>query len=89
MLLIGLVIASVVNLFMNSQAIYWITAYLGVFIFTGLIAYDTQKLKDMYVVGIENPEDGKKVAIIGALSLYLDFINLFLMLLRFFGRRNN
>ncbi|MFL5786775.1 MAG: Bax inhibitor-1 family protein [Flavisolibacter sp.] len=89
MLLIGLVLATIVNIFMNSTAVYWITAYLGVFIFTGLIAYDTQKLKNMYVVANEDEEAGKKVAIVGALSLYLDFINLFLMLLRFFGRRSN
>lgn len=89
MLLIGIILASIVNFFMHSQAIYWITAYVGVFIFTGLIAYDTQKLKEMYVVSVENPEEGRKVAVIGALSLYLDFINLFLMLLRFFGKRNN
>jgi FtsH-binding integral membrane protein len=87
MLLIGLVIASVVNIFMNSTALYWITTYAGVFIFTGLIAYDTQKLKNMVIAGDEGTEDYKKKAIIGALSLYLDFINLFIMLLRFFGRR--
>jgi Integral membrane protein, interacts with FtsH len=89
MLLIGVILASVVNFFMHSTTIYWIVAYVGVFIFTGLIAYDTQKLKEMYAVSAVNPEEGKKVAVIGALSLYLDFINLFLMLLRFFGRRNN
>jgi FtsH-binding integral membrane protein len=85
MLLIGLVLATIVNIFMHSEMIYWITTYLGVFVFTGLIAYDTQKLKNMSVV--EGSEEGKKAAIIGALSLYLDFINLFLMLLRIFGRR--
>jgi FtsH-binding integral membrane protein len=89
MLLVGIVLASIVNFFMHSTAIYWIVAYVGVFVFTGLIAYDTQKLKEMYTVSSVNPEEGKKVAVIGALSLYLDFINLFLMLLRFFGRRNN
>ena len=89
MLLIGIILASLVNFFMHSTVIYWITAYVGVFIFTGLIAYDTQKLKEMYAVSAVNPEEGKKVAIIGALSLYLDFINLFLMLLRFFGKRSN
>lgn len=89
MLLVGIILASVVNFFMHSTAIYWIVAYVGVFVFTGLIAYDTQKLKEMYAVSSVNPEEGRKVAVIGALSLYLDFINLFLMLLRFFGRRNN
>ncbi|GAC1424032.1 MAG: Bax inhibitor-1/YccA family protein [Flavisolibacter sp.] len=89
MLLIGMVIASVVNMFMHSQAVYWITAYLGVFIFTGLIAYDTQKLKNMSTMVTEGTAEYKKGAIMGALALYLDFINLFLILLRFFGRRSN
>ncbi len=89
MLLIGMVIASVVNMFMHSQAIYWITAYLGVFIFTGLIAYDTQKLKNMSTMVTEGTSEYKKGAIMGALALYLDFINLFLILLRFFGRRTS
>lgn len=87
MLLIGLIIASVVNMFMNSETIYWITTYAGVFIFTGLIAYDTQKIKEMNVIGNEGTAEDRKEAIIGALSLYLDFINLFIMLLRIFGRR--
>ncbi|GAC1484813.1 MAG: Bax inhibitor-1/YccA family protein [Flavisolibacter sp.] len=89
MLLIGMVIASVVNMFMHSQAVYWITSYLGVFIFTGLIAYDTQKLKNMSTMVTEGTAEYKKGAIMGALALYLDFINLFLILLRFFGRRSN
>jgi FtsH-binding integral membrane protein len=87
MLLVGLIIASIVNLFMNSTALYWITTYLGIFIFTGLIAYDTQKIKDMGAYVQEGTEEHRKGAIIGALSLYLDFINLFLMLLRLFGNR--
>ncbi|HWJ89713.1 MAG TPA: Bax inhibitor-1/YccA family protein [Flavisolibacter sp.] len=87
MLLIGLVIASLVNIFMHSEAIYWITTYAGVFIFTGLIAYDTQKIKEMNVIGNEGTQEDRKEAIIGALSLYLDFINLFIMLLRIFGRK--
>lgn len=87
MLLIGLIIASVVNMFMNSETIYWITTYAGVFIFTGLIAYDTQKIKELNVIGNEGTAEDRKEAIIGALSLYLDFINLFIMLLRIFGRR--
>src|SRR4051812_34524152 len=89
MLLIGLVIASLVNIFMHSETIYWITTYAGVFIFTGLIAYDTQKIKEMNVIGNEGTQEDRKEAIIGALSLYLDFINLFLMLLRIFGSRRN
>lgn len=84
--LIGVIIASVVNIFLKSTVLYWITTYIGVFIFVGLIAYDTQKLKQL--AGMETSETSSKLAIIGALSLYLDFINLFLLLLRIFGRRN-
>lgn len=87
MALIGLILASIVNIFLHSQAMYWIVAYAGVFIFTGLIAYDTQKIKSLSVLSHVGAEEERKGAIIGALSLYLDFINLFLMLLRFFGRR--
>jgi FtsH-binding integral membrane protein len=87
MALIGLIIASVVNIFMNSTMLYWITTYVGVFIFTGLIAYDTQKIKNMAGALEEGTDVYKKAAIMGALSLYLDFINLFLMLLRIFGDR--
>jgi FtsH-binding integral membrane protein len=87
MLLVGLIIASVINWFMHSETLYWITTYAGVFIFTGLIAYDTQKIKDMGMSVGYNGEVAQKVAILGALSLYLDFINLFVMLLRIFGRR--
>lgn len=87
MLLIGLIIASVINIFLNSTTLYWITTYAGVFIFTGLIAYDTQKIKDMSTQLEEGTEGHKKGAIMGALSLYLDFINLFIMLLRIFGDR--
>lgn len=87
MLLIGLIIASVVNIFMNSTALYWITTYVGVFIFVGLIAYDTQKIKNIGATLEEGTEEHRKSAIIGALALYLDFINLFIMLLRIFGKR--
>jgi FtsH-binding integral membrane protein len=87
MLLIGLIIASIVNIFMNSTLLYWITTYVGIFIFTGLIAYDTQKIKNMGSYVVEGTEEHRKGAIIGALNLYLDFINLFLMLLRIFGSR--
>lgn len=87
MLLIGLIIASVVNIFMDSTALYWITTYVGVFIFTGLIAYDTQKIKNMGGSVVEGTDEYKKGAIVGALNLYLDFINLFIMLLRIFGSR--
>ncbi|MGL5920939.1 MAG: Bax inhibitor-1/YccA family protein, partial [Bacteroidales bacterium] len=83
--LIGIIIASVVNIFLKSTMLYWITTYVGVFIFIGLVVYDTQKLKQL--AGMADSESRSKLAIIGALSLYLDFINLFLMLLRIFGRR--
>jgi len=87
MALFGLIIASLVNMFMKSEMLYWISSYVGVLIFVGLIAYDTQKLKKLNIVGNEGTEEDKKEAIIGALTLYLDFINLFLFLLRIFGRR--
>jgi FtsH-binding integral membrane protein len=87
MALVGLIIASLVNMFMNSETLYWISSYVGVLIFVGLIAYDTQKLKKLNVIGNEGTDEDKKEAIIGALTLYLDFINLFLFLLRIFGRR--
>lgn len=87
MLLIGLIFASIVNIFMNSTTLYWISTYVGIFIFTGLIAYDTQKIKDMGAQVQEGTEEHRKGAIVGALNLYLDFINLFLMLLRIFGSK--
>lgn len=87
MALIGLIIASVVNFFLKSEMLYWISSYAGVLIFVGLIAYDTQKLKALNVIGNEGTDVDKKEAIIGALTLYLDFINLFLYLLRIFGKR--
>lgn len=86
MALLGLIIASVVNLFFDNELLYWITTYAGVLIFVGLTAYDTQKIKEM-LHGQEVNEDTQKFAIIGALKLYLDFINLFLYLLRLFGKR--
>lgn len=87
MALIGIIIASVANFFMKSEMLYWIVTYLGVLIFVGLIAYDTQKIRQIYEAGFEEEESEKKGAIMGALRLYLDFINLFLFLLRIFGRR--
>ena len=81
--LIGLVIASVVNIFLHSTMIYWLTTFVGVIVFTGLTAYDTQKLK--YFAAQSGSGQQSKVALQGALMLYLDFINLFLMLLRLFG----
>jgi len=85
--LIGIIIASLVNLFLQSAAIYWITTYAGVLIFVGLTAYDTQKIKEMNILGNEGTDEDTKEAVIGALRLYLDFINLFLMLLRIMGDR--
>lgn len=87
MALIGLILASLVNWFMASSTLYWITTFAGVLIFTGLIAYDTQKIKDMNIIGNEGTDEDRKEAIMGALTLYLDFINLFLYLLRLLGRR--
>ncbi|HNL40564.1 MAG TPA: Bax inhibitor-1/YccA family protein [Saprospiraceae bacterium] len=89
MALIGLIIASVVNIFWQNSTFYWITTYAGVLIFTGLVAYDTQKIKNMNELGNEGTEEDRKEAIMGALALYLDFINLFLYLLRLFGSRRN
>ena len=84
--LIGIIIASVVNIFMQSTMMYFVISILGVLIFVGLTAYDTQKIKNMYLVRDSGEIMGKK-AVMGALTLYLDFINLFIMLLRLFGQR--
>jgi|DewCreStandDraft_4_1066084.scaffolds.fasta_scaffold00109_11 FtsH-binding integral membrane protein len=85
--LIGIIIASIVNIFIASSAIHFIVSYAGVLIFAGLTAYDTQKLKEMAIIQLEDGELASKGAIVGALILYLDFINLLLMLLRIFGGR--
>ncbi|MDO4930696.1 MAG: Bax inhibitor-1/YccA family protein [Bacteroidales bacterium] len=86
MALIGIIIASIVNIFVASSALYWGITYLGVLIFAGLTAYDTQKLKLMMMqYGDELNEGTMKLALLGSLTLYLDFINLFLFLLRIFG----
>ncbi|HET6159687.1 MAG TPA: Bax inhibitor-1/YccA family protein [Dongiaceae bacterium] len=84
--LIGLIVASLVGLFIQSSALQFAISVIGVLIFTGLTAYDTQKIKEMYYAGDDRETGGKK-AVMGALSLYLDFINLFLYLLRFIGDR--
>jgi uncharacterized protein len=84
--LIGLVIASLVNIFLQSSGLYWVISVVGVLIFVGLTAYDTQSIKEMYDVNDDGSVSGRK-AVMGALRLYLDFINLFLMLLRLFGDR--
>ncbi|SDP37567.1 Bax inhibitor-1/YccA family protein [Desulforhopalus singaporensis] len=85
--LVGIIIASVVNIFLKSSNMYWIISLIGVFVFTGLTAYDVQKIKRMGEEGIMAQGESAitKGSIMGALALYLDFINLFLMLLRFFG----
>src|SRR6185312_7242102 len=84
--LIGIIIASVVGFFWQSAMLQWIISVAGVLIFTGLTAYDTQSIKDSYQAGDDSATSGRK-AIFGALRLYLDFINLFLMLLRLMGNR--
>jgi len=84
--LIGLVIASLVNILFRSPAIEFALSFLGVLIFTGLIAYDTQKLKSLYYQGADS---NGKIGIMAAFTLYLDFINLFIYLLRFFGNKRN
>lgn len=88
MALIGLIIATLVNVFLvKSSGFDLILSYVGVLIFVGLTAYDTQKIKQMLAMQTDMGEGAQKVALLGALSLYLDFINLFLYLLRIFGRR--
>jgi FtsH-binding integral membrane protein len=84
--LIGIVIASLVNMFLQSSGLGWAISVIGVLVFVGLTAYDTQRIKEMYDVNDDGTISGRK-AVMGALSLYLDFINLFLMLLRIFGDR--
>ena len=86
--LIGIVLASLVNLWLKSDALMWAVTYIGVVIFVGLTAYDTQKLKNIgEQIDVRDSSNLRKYAILGALTLYLDFINLFLMLLRIFGNR--
>jgi FtsH-binding integral membrane protein len=87
MALIGLILASIVNVFFASSGLYWLITYAGVLIFVGLTAYDTQRLK---ILAIQSASDGAlaaRLSIVGALRLYLDFLNLFLMLLRILGNR--
>ena len=85
--LIGIILASIVNIFLKSSGLYWMISSIGVLVFVGLTAYDVQKIKQIGEQGIMQQGEVaiQKSAIIGALALYLDFINLFLMLLRFFG----
>jgi uncharacterized protein len=83
---IGIVIASVVNLFLRSSGLDWMISIIGVGVFAGLTAYDTQRIKAMYDRSDDDTSAGRK-AVMGALSLYLNFINLFMMLLRLMGGR--
>jgi FtsH-binding integral membrane protein len=85
---VGLIVASVVNLFLQSGTFSLAIAALGVLIFAGLTAYDTQKIKSIYFELAGSGDTLRKAAIMGALNLYLDFINMFLFLLRFMGNRN-
>lgn len=87
MALIGLIIATVVNVFIKSSGFDMIISYIGVLIFVGLTAYDSQKIKQMLLQAPDAGEGAQKIALLGALSLYLDFINLFIYLLRIFGKR--
>jgi uncharacterized protein len=87
MALIGLILASIVNIFLASSALDWVLSVIGVIIFVALIAYDTQRIKRMAMGIGEDGQVQRKAAVIGALALYLDFINLFLRLLNLFGRR--
>lgn len=87
MALIGLIIAGIVNIFWQNDMFGMIVSGIGVIIFTGLTAYDTQKIKEMNIIGNEGTDEDRKEAVMGALTLYLDFINLFLYLLRFLGNR--
>lgn len=88
MALIGLIIATFVNFFIKSSGFDYVLSYIGVLIFVGLTAYDSQKIKQMLLQAPDAGEGAQKIALLGALSLYLDFINLFLYLLRIFGRRD-
>jgi hypothetical protein len=84
--LFGLIIASLVNIFLKSSGLDWAISVIGVGVFAGLTAWDTQRIKEMYNVNDDGTVSGRK-AVMGALSLYLDFINLFMMLLRLVGDR--
>jgi len=86
--LFGVIIASVVNIFLGSSQLDWIISVIGVIVFAGLIAWDTQKIKEMYEPMDDGTVASRKV-VMGALALYLDFINMFLMLLRLFGDRRD
>lgn len=87
MALLGIIVAGIVNMFLKNSMMDYIITVIGILVFIGLIAYDTQKIKNMNVIGNDGTEEDTKEAIIGALTLYLDFINLFIRLLRLMGKR--
>jgi FtsH-binding integral membrane protein len=87
--LIGIVIASLVNIFLRSDAVYFVVTYIGVIVFVGLTAYDTQKIKAMGAEAGSGEEAAGKIAVLGALALYLDFVNLFFLMLRLVGRQRD
>ncbi len=87
--LFGVILASIVNVFAKSSTLDWVITFVAIAVFMGLIAWDTQKLKAMHAMGFESPEMQRKMTIIGALALYLDFVNLFIQLLRIFGKRRD
>lgn len=89
MALIGIIIATVVNIFVSSTGLQMVISYIGVIIFVGLTAYDSQKIKHMLMTQNSADEGAQKLALLGALTLYLDFINLFIYLLRIFGSRRD
>ena len=88
MALVGLIIATVVNIFLHSETLYWVISFAGVLIFVALTAFDTQKIKSMVANYGVADDMGHKLALLGALTLYLDFVNLFLYLLRILGNRD-
>ena len=88
MALVGLIIASFANILMKNDTLSLIISYVGVVVFVGLTAWDTQKIKRMLAQADDISEDAQKIALLGALTLYLDFVNLFLYLLRLLGKRN-
>jgi FtsH-binding integral membrane protein len=85
--LFGVIIASLVNMFVQSSALQWAVSVIGVFVFAGLTAWDTQRIKNEYLYGAMDGDTAERSAIMGALSLYLNFINLFTLLLQLFGQR--
>lgn len=89
MVLIGMIVASLVNLFMKSDSFSYVISFIGVIVFSGLTAWDMQKIKNMSTKSMSDSETKSKLGVLGALTLYLDFINLFLSLLRIFGRRRS